>query len=194
MNIVVFDIGGTLLPTPAKDVIARLAREFEIPLELHVIREMKINELVYEVISYGIDPERFFDRYWEIYAEEVKKESLFPETRHVLQKLKEEGKRLAIFSDIRLNVIQEIFQDHDLAHYFEDIACLDNVPPKPEPDGLTYLINCMSVSKEDMLLVGDRVVDKIAGDRAGVKVFLIDHHSDLLKLIDPTSTTIPPNT
>ena len=51
----------------------------------------------------------------------------------------------------------------------------------------------MSVSEEDMLLVGDRIVDKIAGDRAGVKVFLIDHHSDLLKLVDPVFMTMVPN-
>ena len=145
---------------------------------------MKINALVDVVKANGIDPERFFDRYWEIYAEEVTKVSLFPETRIVLQRLKEEGKRLAIFSDIRLSVIQTIFRNHNLTHFFEDIACLDDVKPKPSPERLTHLANCMSVSKEDMLLVGDRIADKRAGNRAGVEVFLIDHSSDLLKLLD----------
>ena len=183
-NDIVFDIGGTLLPTPAKIVIARLAKEYKIPLELHVIREMKINALVDEVKSYGIDSDKFFDRYWEIYSEEVKKESLFPETRIVLEKLKEQGSRLAIFSDIRLYIINEIFQTHNLSHFFEDVACLDNVPPKPEPDGLNHLANCLSVSKHEMLLVGDRIVDKISADRAGVRSYIIDQSSDLMKLIE----------
>jgi len=185
MKTIVFDIGGTLLPTPAKRVIAKIGQEYNIPIELHVIREMKISTLVDEVSSYGIDPESFFERYWEIYTEEVKKESLFPETRVVLEKLKEMGIRLALFSDIRLSVIHEILQDHDLTHFFEDVACLDNVPPKPEPDGLNHLANCLSVSKEDMLLVGDRYVDEMSAERAGVKSFIIDQSSDLLELIEP---------
>jgi len=184
VNTVVFDLAGTLLPSPTKRVLVETARHFEILIEVSPLRHVTIEEIAKEVETQGIEHKEFFETFWKNYSQYVTFFSLFPETRDVLEKLKEKGIRLALFSDVPKKIVRKILRDHELEHFFEVVITLDDVQkPKPSPEGLNLILRKLSVSKEDVIFVGDRIADKIAGERAGVKVLLLNQSSDLLTLL-----------
>lgn len=185
MKAVVFDLAGTLLPSPAKRALINTARAFGISIEMNELKYITVEEIENEVQKHEIKRKNFFERFWKVYLSESKKETLFPETRNVLKKLKEKEIQLALFSDVRKNVVHEILRDHDLEHFFEVIITIDDVQkPKPDPEGLIQILQRLSIEKADIIFVGDRIADKTAGERAGVEFLLIDQSSDLLKLLD----------
>src|SRR2546422_2368885 len=58
-----------------------------------------------------------------------------------------------------------------LMNAFELILTRDDVPAmKPKPDGLLKALDLLSVSKDELLYVGDSVLDLQAADAAGVRI------------------------
>lgn len=185
MKLVIFDLAGTLLPSSAPTAMLKAAQEFNISIDPGNLRHATLEKIGNAAQQQGIDRKHFFDKFWQEYRKEAKKEALFPETREVLTKLREKNIRLALFTDNRRDVVIETLRDHDLEQFFELIITLDEIKkPKPDPDGLNLILQKTSIVKEDVVFVGDRIADKMAGDQAGVDVLLINHSSDLLKLLE----------
>jgi phosphoglycolate phosphatase len=64
-----------------------------------------------------------------------------------------------------------LLKKHDLLRYFDHTFTRDDVPfMKPRPESLTFAVSEMGVEKEDVLFVGDSVVDVRAARAAGVRM------------------------
>ena len=86
-----------------------------------------------------------------------------------------------------------------MASYFTDIvAADDDFPRKPDPSALLYLIQRHNIEPHSAIVVGDRELDILAGQRAGLKTCLfrgsfsdlspdlrIESYQELLKLLEP---------
>ncbi|HIY37046.1 MAG TPA: HAD-IA family hydrolase [Candidatus Paraprevotella stercorigallinarum] len=94
---------------------------------------------------------------------------LFPETIQVLKRLKENGARLGIISTKYRYRIWELMSQYlsedflDIVFGGEDVSC-----PKPDPEGLRHALSVLGVSPQEVLYVGDSIVDAETARAAGV--------------------------
>ena len=91
----------------------------------------------------------------------------FPEVPRVLTKLREMGFFLAVASN-RLNP-RAAMDKSQTSGYFDAIVGSMDMPPKPDPAMLHYLMERFGVSCAETLYVGDSDVDMETGRAAGVR-------------------------
>lgn len=122
---------------------------------------------------------------------------------HTLEKLKEQGIRLAIVSTKRRDTIEKgliLMGAKDLFEFWVGVDDVKNVKPDPEP--VLLAIERLGVQKEDAMMIGDNYHDIEAGKNAGVKTagvawsirgedflrqynpdYILQHISDLLTIV-----------
>ena len=92
----------------------------------------------------------------------------YPGTLEMLQKLKDAGIRLAVFSSRKLTLVASLEQA-GIAGFFEIIVQGDEVTHhKPHPEGLYKALAGLEVVPQYAAMIGDAAVDILAGKAAGV--------------------------
>lgn len=92
----------------------------------------------------------------------------FPEAQAVLKALNQAGARQFVYTH-RGAETWDYLQQYDLSQYF--IRCItreDGFPPKPAPDALLSLIHEYRLKPEQCLMIGDRRIDILAAQNAGI--------------------------
>ena len=94
---------------------------------------------------------------------------LFPETKTVLAQLKGRGGRVGIVSTKYRYTIMELL-DREFPQGFFDIVvgCEDVAKPKPSPEGLLYALKHLNGQKENVLYLGDSIIDAQVAQSAGI--------------------------
>ena len=94
---------------------------------------------------------------------------LFPETREVLQQLKQQGARIAILSTKYRYRIEELAARDFPAGFFDLIVGGEDVKQmKPDPEGLFLAMERLGVTPAETLYLGDSVVDALTAQAASV--------------------------
>lgn len=92
----------------------------------------------------------------------------------MLQALKERGIKLAVLSNKphrqTTKVVEEMFEK-DVFDYAQ--GQMEEIPRKPDPAGVLYLLQQMGVEKEECLYIGDSEVDVLTGHNAGTKTISV---------------------
>lgn len=91
--------------------------------------------------------------------------------QELLQNLKAQGMRLAVYSNKADEFSQKIVE-----HFFDGIfdavrGKLPNVPMKPDPTGVCALLEQMGAEKCSTVFIGDSNVDIMTGHNAGLTAF-----------------------
>ncbi len=95
---------------------------------------------------------------------------LFPGAPELLRGLRERGVRTAIVSTKRGDTIELILENHGLRDAVElVIGSADVKRPKPDPEGLLFVLERLGVNPEDALFCGDTVLDAGAAQNAGTR-------------------------
>lgn len=87
----------------------------------------------------------------------------------ILKKLKKDGLQIGIVTTkfhYRIEQILEKFHAEDLIDFI--IGAEDVQKAKPSPEGLLHMVKRMGLNPEDILYVGDSVVDAKTAERAGI--------------------------
>ena len=101
---------------------------------------------------------------------------LFPETEGVLRRLKAGGARLGIISTKFRFRIRELLEAKGLDDVFDLIVGgEDVVAAKPSPEGVLMALVRLQVRREEVLYVGDSVVDAETALAAGVSFAGVTH-------------------
>ena len=101
---------------------------------------------------------------------------LFPEVENVLRHLKAEGARLGIISTKFRYRIRELLTAKGLDDVFDFIVGGEDVKAaKPSPEGVLMALERLQVGKEEVLYVGDSVVDAETAQAAGVSFGGVTH-------------------
>jgi len=94
---------------------------------------------------------------------------LFPHTKAMLNRLKENGIRIGIISTKYRYRIIEFLDLNFPANYFDIIIGGEDVTNnKPHPEGLNAAIHKLGCTKEETLYVGDSIIDAETAMRANV--------------------------
>lgn len=82
--------------------------------------------------------------------------------------------RKAVLSNKRGEMSRKLLGALGLASHFELIAGPDDVPEqKPEPGGISHLIEKLGVKRDEAIMVGDSQYDVQAGQRAGIRTVAV---------------------
>ncbi len=93
----------------------------------------------------------------------------------VIPELKSRGYRLAVASTKSRAEIERVLEHLGIHEYFEAFVGSDEVEfPKPAPDSLFLAMERVGVEAEDVVYVGDHVVDVRAARGAGIRVIALE--------------------
>jgi HAD superfamily hydrolase (TIGR01509 family) len=92
---------------------------------------------------------------------------LDPGLHACLDSLKALGLRLAIFTN-RGGGMDAVLDSFKLRPYFEIVMTVAEVRAKPAPDGLLHIAESWKRPPEDVIFVGDSLLDAMAAEAAGV--------------------------
>jgi len=108
----------------------------------------------------------YFQKHFPQYLSYLKVNPMAMRTLHALSEL---GLKLACVTNSHRKIVLEILDIYRLAGYFEIILTVDDVKnPKPAPDILLEACRLLGVELNQALFIGDTLIDKKAGDRAGL--------------------------
>jgi phosphoglycolate phosphatase len=154
----------------------------------HVLHRHGFNEITEEAIKRtigktleesfqimtGIDDADILKGYRKEYVAEADKfmtvhTHLFPETKEVLETLKERGNQVGIISTKYRYRIEECVNQHFAKGFFDVIIGGEDVTAsKPDPQGILAALNRLECERNEVLYVGDSTVDAETAERAGV--------------------------
>ena len=143
------------LPVPSESWIAS---NFSVPFARHL--ELMFADGTREATSH----------YLEYYHSRVKElASLFEGVPETLEALKGNRYLVALLSDKRQVYGSQELEFSGIAGLFDHVLFLDDGrATKPDPQGLLQVMSAVSVTKEDVLFVGDSHVDVQCARRTGV--------------------------
>jgi len=99
---------------------------------------------------------------------------VFPEMLAIAKNLVANGIPLFICSSNTRKVIEQILIKTGTSNCFRQIVSRENVlQRKPDPEGLLTILSENALSGDQVLFVGDREIDQIAGKAAGIETLLV---------------------
>ncbi len=102
---------------------------------------------------------------------------VIPGVLELLRRLREEGKRLAIYS---ARFTYEFSSDPaaiPLLPFFDEVIGVGERRSKPDPDGALEYMERHKLSRQEVLYVGDSEVDSLTAQAAGVDLALVEWKS-----------------
>ena len=172
----IWDFDGTLFDTyPAMvDGAWQALKDFGISMDKKEIYfKMKKYSTSYLINESNLNAKEFNELFHRYEKESTEVSRPFPETKQVLEMLKDNGGRHFILTHRLTESTWGLLKEHRLAHLIEEVVGIDqDFPRKPNPASLNYLIDTFHLERTDTMMIGDRRLDIEAGKNAGVATFL----------------------
>ncbi len=161
----IWDLGGTLL-----DNYESSTRAF-----VETLKEF----------GYQADHDSVYQKLKEYKANEAKvleTPILFQGAKELLAKIQRQGSRNFLVSH-RDNQVIVILEKTEIIDYFTEVVTADNgFSRKPSPESMLYLKEKYQI--DNCLVIGDRDIDKQAGESAGFDTLLVDGSKSLMEIIE----------
>ena len=174
----IWDFDGTLFDTyPAMvDGAWQALKDFGISMDKNEIYfKMKKYSTSYLINESNLNAKEFNELFHRYEKESTEVSRPFPETKQVLEMLKDNGGRHFILTHRLTESTWGLLKEHRLAHLIEEVVGIDqDFPRKPNPASLNYLIDTFHLERTDTMMIGDRRLDIEAGKNAGVATCLYD--------------------
>ena len=172
---VVFDCDGVLIDSRRANTayynrirenagLGPMSPEEEYYTHMHAVRESLNHILPQELhgrlkeFAKSVDYER--DIFPMIHLE--------PGLHACLESLSARGLRLAVFTNRGSNGMGVVLDSFNLRPYFDPVMTVTDVQAKPAPDGLLRIAERWERPPEDLVFVGDSLLDALAAEAAGV--------------------------
>ena len=174
----IWDFDGTLFDTyPAMvDGAWQALKDFGISMgKKEIYFKMKKYSTSYLINESNLNAREFNELFHRYEKESTEVSRPFPETKQVLEMLKDNGGRHFILTHRLTESTWGLLKEHRLAHLIEEVVGIDqDFPRKPDPASLNYLIDTFHLERTDTMMIGDRRLDIEAGKNAGVATCLYD--------------------
>jgi phosphoglycolate phosphatase len=182
-ELIVFDWDGTLMDSTA--VIAGSIQAACRDLGLTVPDDASARHVIglglVEALSLAVPdaPESMYEslveRYRHHFLSQDKMIPLFAGVRETLAELHEQGYRLAVATGKSCIGLARVLESTGLKHYFHATRTADQTFSKPHPQMLQELMDELSVTTEDTLMIGDTTHDVQMAKNAGVDAVAVGY-------------------
>lgn len=159
-------------------IMRNVARDFDVKVDLsdeELMDKLRVSvKTCMEALDFQCTKKERIERFWyyqRLYYKEFKP---FPEIEGILKKAIFLGKRNYIYTHSG-SIVREMLENMGLSQYFTYV--LDSTkgfPEKPAPDALLYLTETLGLPMERCIMIGDRAIDTMAGNNAGMRGCLWD--------------------
>ena len=195
---VIWDMGGTLLDTytSVDRMLAEQVRasgdEISVP-EVTALTRVSIAHAIATLASrFGLDPEALDRAYSDLKASwEVKPAPLMPGARDVIDAVRSSGGLNLIVTHRDRASATTLIRQHDLP--IDAMICApDGHPRKPDPGMYFAILKVCNIRARDAISVGDREIDIVASQAAGVRAALLTGETENRDLV-PSLTSAEPD-
>lgn len=142
--------------------------------------------LDFEIESYESMAVKFIYRYKEGY----KKCKLYPNTKEILEYLKNKGIKIICLSATEKNMLIEQLKFFGIIDYFDEILGNSDIYAKSKEDIAIDYINKNNIDRNKSVLIGDTLHDFECGKKMGVNVVLNYSGHQSLKVLERAATPI----
>ncbi len=130
----------------------------------------------------------FRERYWEVFPEHT---HLLPGAREVVSELSRRGIRQAIATNKLGRFSRAIVRHFGLEELFVAVLGDEDVSlNKPDPEMLLAAIEKLGLPKEEIIMVGDSLVDIQAAQNTGIRVFAVPSGTTRREALDQARPTV----
>ena len=185
-NLYLFDFDNTLFDTRyGITVILRNALPM-LGVEYNELRFSECLGLSMEQVfhRYGGDP-AMFEAYKDEFMKVVNSDAYlgaepFPETRGVLDAIRDRGHRIGIVSGKKRYKIENLLKAQGMEDFPETIVGYDETPNhKPSPDPILLGMSFFDTDPKEILYIGDSPNDALASKAAGIDCAIVNRHNGL---------------
>ena len=172
---IIWDFDGTLFDSYPGMVNAflRALKKYEIEAEYDEVLKLFLNSEKTAVQYYQ---KRFLlgEELTEVYQDEKSHIDLsnmlpFPYAKEVCQRIKEAGRYNYILTH-RGSTTYDILRKNGMVELFTEIVTKDNqFARKPDPEAIYYLLDKYQIHPKEAMIVGDREIEILLGQKAKVK-------------------------
>ena len=172
---IIWDFDGTLFDSYPGMVNAflRALKKYEIEAEYDEVLKLFLNSEKTAVQYYQ---KRFLlgEELIEVYQDEKSHIDLsnmlpFPYAKEVCQRIKEAGRYNYILTH-RGSTTYDILRKNGMVELFTEIVTKDNqFARKPDPEAIYYLLDKYQIDLKEAMIVGDREIETLLGQKAKVK-------------------------
>jgi HAD superfamily hydrolase (TIGR01509 family) len=123
------------------------------------------------ISKFNVNSEELQERFGQYYGSITPQEQPpFPGVIDVCEYMRSSGGTNVIVTHRGRESTNRFLTAHNMAHYFADmITGDDNYPRKPDPASFEAMIEKHNFRREETLAIGDRDIDILAGQAAGVR-------------------------
>ncbi len=122
------------------------------------------------------------------FSRQICRDDLFPGVFEMLQRLKQDGYRLAIATGKKSYGLAQAIEGTGVAELFCTTRCSDQTASKPAPLMIEEIVNELNIDKQRTLMVGDSVHDLQMAMNAGVAAIGVTcgaHSAEMLRKYRP---------
>ncbi len=144
--------------------------------------------------GYKLDYDHFYqllkDKFHE-HSEDGELKATCDDIQGLFQDLTDRGIRCAVVTSDDSIVAKQCLDDLGITEYFDEIYAADgDVPAKPDPYYINKICREKGVSKDEILMVGDTIIDAQFAKNGGVKLCSIAKNEKNRKTLEPMADFI----
>ncbi|WP_270789359.1 MULTISPECIES: HAD-IA family hydrolase [Enterococcus] len=175
----IWDFDGTLYDTYPMilQAVMKVLQKNEVTADEREVYKM-LKEFSSKKVAdtYGIDFVSFTQDLHGFEAADKREPCPFAGVKEMLAAIQASGARQFIMTHRWGEDTKKMLEKHDLLVYFEEIVGPEmNFARKPDPEAILYLVNKYQMVPEESVMIGDRIMDVLAGNRAGIRSCFFDN-------------------
>ena len=177
---IIFDFDGTLIDSyeAIAESLNHVRSTFRLPpLPMEEIKGM-VGHGLEQLIDRAVGPQRIeegvrlFRQSYAALCE--RKTTILPQVKETLDELDRRGYRMAIATNKPSYFARDILRALEMEHLFAEVLGPNDVQqPKPDPEMLEIIMMRVGLSPDEVVYIGDMLIDIEVARRAGVAVYAI---------------------
>lgn len=185
---IVLDVGGVILDDSAfskavENVDKTKLKENKVSFSKCLLGKMEVTEFVNILRRLGKE----YEEYATVLSPENYEKNLpvINETVELIYKLKEQGYKLYIFSNITHPTLEYLKKKVDIENLIDDMVCshIEHLM-KPDKEFYERLIKKLNINKEETIFFDDKIKNVEVGNSVGIKSVQFNSISDILKSLE----------
>lgn len=176
----IWDFDGTLFdsyPRMTRSLLDALAEQGVRPSLEDALKQIKISvraAIEHYAQTHGLDAERAMERYQWFERNQTMPLVPYPGMRDLCERHAAQGGAHFLYTH-RNQKATDALKAHEMDRFFSDaITADDPFPLKPAPDALLHLIRKHRLDPSETAMIGDRDIDILAAQNAGIAGCLFD--------------------